>query len=313
MSGLVFQKAIKAQEKARIALDGVTGGGKTWTALTLGTFFAEKEGGRIAVIDSERSSAKKYASDFDFDHLTLPDENPHTYIAAIKAAIEGGYAVIIIDSLTHAWEGTLELKDDVAKRSRSGNSFDAWREVTPVHNELIDTMLRAPAHVIATMRTKTEYLVEKGADDKTKISKVGLRPMQREGVEYEFDIVGDLDTENTLIISKTRCSALNGEVIRKPGADLARTIWDWLNDGEPVIGQDEAAAIGKAFLVIGEGADRLEAKKDFVNRFGRPEQILASRFAEAVQWIEERAALLNPGDDAAADTAEQDPPTDEHD
>lgn len=290
-----FQRAVKAQEKARIALDGVTGGGKTWTALTLGTFFADKEGGRIAVIDSERSSAKKYASDFDFDHLTLPDSSPHTYIAAINAAIEGEYSVIIIDSLSHAWEGTLDLKDSVSKRSRSGNSFDAWREVTPVHNQLIDTMLRAPAHIIATMRTKTEYLVEKDEHTgKSSISKVGLRPMQREGVEYEFDIVGDLDTENTLVISKTRCSALNGAVVRKPGNELARTIWDWLNDGEPVVTKEQASLVVEAFTVF-DSERRTDVKKAFIEIFGRPNELVISRLDEAMTWIEaQHAATITP-------------------
>lgn len=227
-----FERAVKNKEKLRLALDGVTGGGKTWTSLTIGSFLAFKEGGKIAVIDSERSSAKKYASDFEFDHLTLPDYDPRTYTAAIKSAINAGYAVIIVDSLSHAWEGTLEMKDAEAARSRSHDSYIAWRKVTPVHNELIDTMLRAPAHVIVTMRSKMEYVHGQDDSGKTKVEKVGLKPQQREGVEYEFDIVGDMEPDNTLIVSKTRCSALNGKIFKRPGDDLAQVIWEWLNDGD---------------------------------------------------------------------------------
>lgn len=232
MSQFTFQKAVKQQEKLRMALDGPAGAGKTWTALIIGSYLAEQTGGRIAVIDSERSSAKKYASDFDFDHLTLPDWSPHTYMGAVRSATEQGYAVIIIDSFSHAWEGVLELKDNATARSRSKNSYtEGWREATPVHSQLVDTVLRADAHVIATLRTKTEYVI----NDKGGVDKIGLKPVQREGVDFEFDVVGDMTAENAMVISKTRCSALTGQVIRKPDQRIAETLWAWLNDGDPYV------------------------------------------------------------------------------
>lgn len=288
MSGFTFQKAVKNQEKLRLALDGPSGSGKTWTSLTIGEVLAAEAGGRIAVIDSERGSARKYASDFDFDHLELPDSNPHTYIAALRAAVEARYSVIIVDSLSHAWEGTLELKDDAAKRSRSNNSFDAWREVTPVHNELVDVMLRAQAHVIVTMRTKTAYVIEEYEDangrTKTKPVKIGLKPIQREGVEYEFDVVGDLDQENTLVISKTRCSALSGEVIRKPGIDLAKQLMAWLDDGEPAA---ERAIIDDLTARMGALGDeaRGACKREYLATFGRPEQLRESQVLDAMDLV----------------------------
>lgn len=232
-SKFTFQKAVKLQEKLRFCGDGPPGGGKTMTCLRVGTFLAEKEGGRIALIDSERSSAKKYANLFDFDHLTLPDFDPFTYTEAIRSAIEGEYAVIIVDSLSHAWEGTLAMKDRVQKRSKSNDGFGAWREVTPVHEELVDTLLRAPAHVLTTMRTKMAHDYEKDDEGHLQVRKLGLRPIQRDGVEYEFDVVGDFDQENNFMVSKTRCPQLRGKVMRMPGEDLAQILWDWLQDGEP--------------------------------------------------------------------------------
>lgn len=285
MSSFTFTKAVKQQEKLRMAIDGPSGGGKTWTSLTIGTVLADAAGGRIALIDSERGSAKKYASDFDFDHLSLPDSNPHTYIGAIRAADEAGYSVVIVDSLSHAWEGTLELKDEVAKRSRN-DSFGAWREVTPIHNELVDTLLRADAHVIVTMRTKTAYAIEEYETEgrtRTRVQKLGLKPIQRDGVEYEFDVVGDMDVENTLVVSKTRCSALAGAVIRKPGVHLAKTLLAWLDDGQAVISGEDADRL-KAELNARTG----DVRAAWLEQFGcKPPALPADRLAEADTFIAE--------------------------
>ncbi len=230
---VVFQKAVKSQAKARVGLIGPSGSGKTYTALLLAKFM----GGRTAVIDTEHGSASKYADEFDFDTLILESFHPQNYIDAIKAAGEAGYDNLIIDSLSHAWSGTdgaLELVDKAAAKSKSGNTFVAWREVTPLHNQLIEAMLSSPCHLIATMRSKMEYVQSKNADGKTEIRKVGMAPIQREGMEYEFDVVGDLDIDHTLVVSKTRCKALDGQVIRKPGRELAAIIKAWLTDGAPV-------------------------------------------------------------------------------
>jgi energy-coupling factor transporter ATP-binding protein EcfA2 len=268
MSTFSFTKAVKQQEKLRLALDGPAGSGKTWTALIIATDLAHRDGGRVAVIDSERSSAKKYASDFDFDHLTLPDWSPHTYMGAVRSAVEAGYTVIIIDSFSHAWEGVLELKDNATARSKSKNSYtEGWREATPVHNELVDTVLRADAHVIATLRTKTEYVIEDG-----KPQKIGMKPIQRDGVDFEFDVVGDMTTENSMVISKTRCSALTGQVIRKPDARLAETLWQWLNDGAPAPVLAPLAERNDLTVRLNAlpDATRKTAKQEYARLFGKP-------------------------------------------
>jgi hypothetical protein len=104
--------------------------------------------------------------------------------------------------------------------------------VTPLHNALVDAILGCRSHVIATMRSKVDYIME--ADPrtgKTSPRKVGLAPIQREGMDYEFDIVGDMNLEHELIITKTRCKTLDGQVYSKPGRDVAATILGWLNSG----------------------------------------------------------------------------------
>ena len=238
MAGLVFKKATKETAKLRLALAGPSGAGKTFTALTLATHLAQ--GGRIAVIDTERGSASKYADLFTFDTLDLSSFHPKTYIEAIEAAAAAGYAVLIIDSLSHAWmgkDGALELVDRAAKRSQSGNSFGAWREVTPLHNALVDALVSAPLHLIATLRSKQDYVQEKNErTGRTEIRKVGLAPVQRDGLEYEFDVFGEMSApDNTLVVSKSRCPALSGAVVEKPGQSVAATLLHWLTDGAPAL------------------------------------------------------------------------------
>jgi hypothetical protein len=230
-----FQKATKKQAKLRLALIGPSGSGKTYTALTLATHLVP--GGRIAVIDTERGSASKYADLFTFDVQEPESFHPRTYIEAIAEAQAAGYDVLVIDSLSHAWmgrDGALELVDKAAKRNPSGNSFAAWRDVTPLHNALVDALLATKLHIIVTMRSKMEYVQEKDERGKTVIRKVGLQPIQRDGLEYEFDVVGDMDVDNTLVVTKTRCSVLAGAVISKPGKPLADTLAHWL-DGAPAL------------------------------------------------------------------------------
>lgn len=230
MSKLEFQPATKRTARARVALIGPAGSGKTYTSLAIATNL----GARVAVIDTEHGSASKYAGIFAFDVLELRDFAPATYVAALEAAEEAGYDVAVVDSLSHAWMGkggALEQVDNAAKRSRSGNSFNAWREVTPQHNALVEAMLACRTHLIVTMRTKTEYVLEETDGGKKAPRKIGLAPVQRDGLEYEFDVTADLDLDNNLIVGKTRCPALKGRLFNKAGEEMATILREWLTDG----------------------------------------------------------------------------------
>jgi hypothetical protein len=231
VTGFVFQKATVYQGRLRLGLVGPAGSGKSMTALKVATAL----GGRVAVVDTERGSASKYANDFDFDVLELTSFAPQTYVAAIHAAEEAGYTVLVLDSLSHAWsgkDGALEMVDRAAKRSQSGNNFGAWRDVTPHHNAMVDAILGSSCHIIATMRAKTEYVQERDErTGKTTVRKIGLAPIQRQDMDFEFDVCGDLDHEHTLIVTKSRCSALTDAIIPLPGAELAETLRTWLGQG----------------------------------------------------------------------------------
>lgn len=226
----MFQKATKKQARLRMAFVGPSGSGKTFSALRVASGLGKK----VALVDTERGSAAKYADRFSFDVLELDEFSPKKYMEAIRAAGDAGYEVLVIDSLSHAWNGkggALEMVDQAAVRSKSKDSFGAWREVTPIHNELVDTILRAKCHVIVTMRVKQEYVLEKNDNGKMVPRKVGLAPVQRDGMEYEFDVVGDLD-DAKLVITKSRCPALNKTVVNEPGEDLANVLKAWLTEGE---------------------------------------------------------------------------------
>lgn len=230
-----FTKATKKKSRARFALIGPSGSGKTWTALLFACHIASLSGGRVAVIDSERGSARKYADVFNFDVLELEDFSPSSYMAALRAADEEGYAVVVVDSLSHAWMGkggALEMVDRVTAQSKSGNSFDAWRKVTPEHNRLVDSLLALRAHLFVTMRTKTEYVLEENDRGRKVPRKIGLQPVQRDGLEYEFDVVADLDIDNQMVVGKTRCSRLRGGVYLRPDKSVADVYARWLDEGE---------------------------------------------------------------------------------
>lgn len=229
----MFQKATKKQSRLRLALIGPSGSGKTYSALSIAQGLGEK----IAVIDTERGSASKYSDTFQFDVLEPETFAPDVYVSAIQAADAEGYDVLIIDSLSHAWcgkGGALEMVDDAARRSKSGNTFAAWRDVTPQHNRLVDAILQSSCHIIVTMRSKTEYIMEDNGKGKMTPKKVGLQPIQRDGLEYEFDVVCDVDLDHYLTVSKTRCAHLDRAVIDRPGAALGQTLKAWLTDGAPM-------------------------------------------------------------------------------
>lgn len=231
-----FNKATKEKAFLRLALIGISGGGKTYSALNIAQHLVP--GGKVALIDTEHGSASKYADLFTFDTVDLFDFEPKSYIAMIKAAAANGYDVVIIDSLTHAWDKLLAMKDKEAAK-KGQNSFTAWGVVNKHYDSLIEAIVGTPIHIIGTIRSKSDYIMEEYTDRqgkvRTKPVKVGMKAIQRDGFEYEFDVVAQMDIENRFIVEKTRCTVLTGEVVEKPGKEVADVLRAWLSDGvEPV-------------------------------------------------------------------------------
>ena len=150
----MFKKAEKSKSLLRAAMFGPSGAGKTYSALAIATGIAAEIKSRIALIDTERGSAAKYADKFDFDTVDLTAPKLENYSQLFGEAAKAGYKVLVIDSLSHGWQELLEEIEALAKAKYGGNTFRAWGEGTPKHREFVDALLRFPGHVIATMRSK---------------------------------------------------------------------------------------------------------------------------------------------------------------
>ena len=224
-----FRKAERRKAKLRLGITGPAGSGKTYGALLV----AFGLGGKIAMIDTENGSGDLYSALGDYDVCAL--QAPYKvqkYLEAIKTAENAGYDVIIIDSLSHAWAGEGGLLDMQGKIADSGrkNSFAAWREITPYHNKLVEAILSSPCHIIATMRSKMDYVQVENEHGKKEIRKVGLAPVQRDGMEYEFGTVFDLSANHVVNVSKDRTSLFDGQTF-KLAEETGRILKNWLDSG----------------------------------------------------------------------------------
>jgi energy-coupling factor transporter ATP-binding protein EcfA2 len=258
----MFKPAVKYEAKGRVSLIGPAGSGKSMSSLILARLLAGPEG-KIACVDTEHGSLSKYAGEpipgmpgevFKFDVMELDSFSPDNFMKALKAAEDGGYKVFDCDSLSHFWtgkDGALEFVDMAAKRHK--DNMGGWKEFRPHERAMVDAMIASPLHVITTMRTKTDY--QEQTDERTgkkKRVKIGLAPVQREGLEYEFDLVGYMDEENTLIVDKTRCSFYSKKAFTAPGPKDFQPFVDWLKGAaappkaEPKTDTPPAAAAPKA-------------------------------------------------------------------
>jgi hypothetical protein len=310
MSG--FKKATKAAAKLRLGLIGPAGSGKTMTALRI----AAGLGGPVAVIDTERGSASLYAGErgLDFDVIELDTYGVERFIDAIKAAADGGYATLVIDSLSHAWSGKggiLEFVDNAGKRNQGGGNFGAWRDATPRHNSLVDAILGAPLHVICTLRSKVEYVVE-NVGGRNQVRKVGLQPVQRDGLEYEFTVVGDVTQDHDLVVTKTRAAFLKDAVIREAGEDLGRQLAAWLSDGttpaRPAVevrsakGPPEGSLYYQIVLFIAQ-AENVRTLGRIGNRLDElvsTDQITADEWSQLTDRLNERHKEIEPVEEVAS-------------
>ena len=252
----MFQKAEKKKVKLKLALTGPSGAGKTYSALLL----AKGLGGKTALVDTENASASLYADRFDFDSLNI--DPPYTvakYVEAIKGAVKLGYDNLVIDSLTHAWagDGGLLSKKE-AMDSRGGNSFTNWSSITKEHEQFISAILASNINIIASMRSKQDYVLEVNDKGKSSPKKVGMAPIQREGMEYLFTTVFDIAMDHSAQASKDRTGMFADQIFRiteQTGKDIKA----WLLNGKdaPLMEKDPSAP--KATLKQVSKPDTIEA------------------------------------------------------
>jgi hypothetical protein len=297
-----FVKATRKKAKARIAIEGPSGSGKTYTAL----LWAKTLGSKIALIDSERSSSCLYDNIVDFDVSLLETFSPADYVREIELAASAGYDVLVIDSLTHAWSGkggALEMVDQAAKRSKSANSFAAWREVTPEHDRLVTAILNFPGHVICTLRVKSEYVLEKDEKGRTVPRRIGLAPIQRDGLEYEFTVVCEMDIDHNLVVTKSRFSGLSGQVFHNPSGDHIKPFHAWLSEGaeDPVGALQKDIALAESDTALNAYVAQATKLKPTLSK--QQGQLLAEAITRAKERITQqvKAAL----EDLAGKTEEE--------
>ena len=256
MSG--FKKATKAQAKLRAAVFGPSGAGKTFSCLRIARGLAGAAGS-VAVIDTERGSASKYADRFEFDVMELEDQTIEGYCHAIRQAAEAGYAVLLIDSLSHGWQTLLEEVEKLAKAKYRGNTWSAWSEGTPLQRKLVQAILNYPGHVLATMRSKTEWTTVDSGNGKKTPQRIGLAPEQGKGVEYEFDLLVEISTEHIANVIKDRTGKFQDKLIEKPGEDFGKSLAAWLSEGEPAKPEPSAADNARNAIAKADSLERLEA------------------------------------------------------
>lgn len=226
-----FEKAMRKKAKLRLALTGPSGSGKTYSALLI----AKGIGGKIAVVDTEKGSASLYSDIAEFDVLELePPFSPERFIEAIQAAEQAGYDTLVIDSITHEWGGVggcLELVDTIAKNKYRGNSWSAWSDINPRHRLFLDSILRSPMHIIATMRSKTET-AQVEENGRKKVAKLGMKSEQRDGVEYEFTTVLDIVHEtHHANATKDRTKLFSSSDPEKLSEETGKKLLAWLESG----------------------------------------------------------------------------------
>lgn len=221
-------KATRKKVKLRLGLSAVSGGGKTYSALLLANGLVGNWD-KIAVIDTENNSASLYShlGEFNTIELTAP-YTPERYIQAIKACEDAGMECIIIDSITHEWDGKggiLEIHS-----SMTGNSFTNWATLTPRHQKFIDSILQSKCHVITTVRRKTEYEMIKDGT-KTKVEKAGLKEVTREGFEYELTVNFNIDEKHNCTASKDRTGLFMDKPFFTITPETGKLIRDWCEQG----------------------------------------------------------------------------------
>lgn len=302
-----IRKASRKKAKLRLGISAPSGCGKTVSSLLL-AYGITKDWDKIGFIDTEEGSGELYVDQTfhgvkigEYPYIRISENyDPVKYVDAIHALEKYGVEIIIIDSLTHAWSGKgglLDKQNKIVQADSKSNSYTAWRTITPQHESLVFTMLQSPVHIIATMRSKVEYAMQTKASGKTEVVKMGLAPIQREGMEYEFTVFFDIDSNRNAKSTKDRTNlfaAINaaGEVENKTFVITPKTgeqLAVWLNTGVESI--DSIAEYLATQINISEDLDKtFTDNQEQINRIKseRPEWE-----AMIMQLFENRVEELN--------------------
>jgi len=227
-----LHKAERHQVKLRIGLSGPSGYGKSYSSLLL-AYGITNDWSKIAIIDTENKSASLYSHLGEFNVLSLEGSfTPERYIQAIKLCEDSGMEVIIVDSISHEWQGKggcLEIHEQL------GGRFQDWVRVTPRHNAFIDSIIQSKCHIITTSRRKVDYSLDKDGEGKTKVMKLGTKEITREGFEYELTVNFELLNDKHLVsASKDRTGLFSGKPEFIINSNTGKKLINWCTQGKSV-------------------------------------------------------------------------------
>lgn len=286
----MFTKATKKESKLRLLIQAISGGGKTYTSLSI----AEALGKNIFLIDTEEGSASKYADRFDFQVCNLSNHSVDSYISAIQGAEKLEADVLIIDSISHEWEWLKAENEKIATRQFKGNTWSAWSVSNEIHKKFIQAILSFKGHIICTSRTKTAWDIQKNDNGRNIPVRIGQEPETGKNIEYEFDMVCELDQENSLSILKDRLG-LAREVYFKPDRMFGEKLLGLLSGEKAYFSPNPNIDEIKA-VIIGSNEQTLPALKQ--------ELILKSKYdSVALAFIKQRLEELGKEKNDSSETA----------
>ena len=269
-----IRKAERKAVKIKLAITGPSGAGKTMGSLLVAKGLSGE--GKVLVIDSEDGSSNLYADHplvgTEFDVLEI--EAPYTitkYLKALEAGQNAGYEVIVIDSISHAWagEGGLLDKKSALDAGGRGNSYTNWSSITKEQEQFKAKIIHSNCHVIVTMRSKQEYIVESNDKGKQAPRKVGLAPIQRDGMEYEFTTVFDCGMDHSFQVSKDRTGIFDGR-IEKLTVKTGIEIKEWLSSGKQTVKKSSDGLLS-SLMAFHINDDKLSAS-DFWGEISREQK-----------------------------------------
>ncbi len=289
---MTFSPAVKRKQKLRLAIYGVSGSGKTMSALRIAKGICGKDG-KIAVIDTEHGSASLYSDRIPFDVVQIDkDKTVDRYAEALTAAVKAGYSVVIIDSLSHAWREILELVDRSAK---GGNNFSGWSVASPKQKEFIETLLSGQVHIICTMRADTAWEQQTNERGKKEPVRIGLKPEQGKGIEFEFTMLMRLDSDNSAYFEKDRTGKYQFQTIKLLDEQFGEELVAWLES--PAcdmidLRKDEEANLLVSEIVSlappGKTVNGAEYLVDQIRKAGNDRASLIQRLNETINQIKAR-------------------------
>ena len=225
-----LRQSERKRAKIKMALQGSAGSGKTYSSLLLAQGLTNGNLSKVAIIDTENGSADLYAHLGNYNVISLkPPYTSEQYVNAIEVCEKAGMEVIIIDSISHNWDYLLYYHSSLA-----GNSFTNWAKIKPLEKMFMDKILQSNAHIIATMRTKQDYVLNQ-KDGKFIPEKVGLKSVQRDGIDFEFTLVFDLNIKHFAVSSKDRTGLFMDKPEFKITSETGKKILDWCNSGSETL------------------------------------------------------------------------------